>query len=130
MAKKAKLIVKDKDGNTLIIINSKNLRKILNKREQGDRVKIEIQENDFASQFVGDYIVKGLKDEPEEPDGPDGPEEREEPQEGSMWNSVKSFADFEGQTFPLEQDAGEALVVYASNAGEQNSFHGSVKTNC
>ena len=67
MAKKVEVKVKDQSGNELDSFRSKTLTKLFNKLEQGTEVKISIHENDFGDQFVGNYVIKGLPNEPEEP---------------------------------------------------------------
>jgi len=67
MAKKTAIIAKLKDGRSLVKFYSKNLTKALNKLTQGTPVDIFIEENNFAPQYTGEYITKGLPNEPEEP---------------------------------------------------------------
>jgi hypothetical protein len=67
LTRKAEVIIKDNADKELGKFQSKTLTKVLNKQSTGTPVKISIKENEFAEQFVGNYIVKGLKDEPEEP---------------------------------------------------------------
>jgi hypothetical protein len=67
LTKKAQFIIKDKDGKVLEDFYSKNATKCFNKLDKGTPVNISIVENEYAEQFVGPYIVKGLKGEPETP---------------------------------------------------------------
>lgn len=66
MTKKAKFNLKVADKEESFF--SKTATNFFNKLGEGTPVKISIQENNFADQFVGDYIVKGLKDEEPEPE--------------------------------------------------------------
>jgi hypothetical protein len=68
MTKKVKFIIETADGKPVTEFFSKNATKALNKQGKGTRDKVFIEEDGFGKAFVGDYEVKGLKDEPEEPD--------------------------------------------------------------
>jgi hypothetical protein len=67
LTKKAKVTIWKYDGTKLDDFYSKTLTRQLNKLQQGSTVKFSIQENDYGDQFVGNYVVKGLPNEPEEP---------------------------------------------------------------
>jgi len=67
MAKKAEIIIRDSNNQEIDAFYSKTLTRRLNELPQGTEIKIGIKENNFAEQFVGDYVIKGLPNEPEEP---------------------------------------------------------------
>lgn len=68
MTKKVEFIIEDENGKELKSFKSKNATKLFNKLKQGTDVKIFIQEDGMGKQFVGDYKVRGLDDEPLPPD--------------------------------------------------------------
>jgi hypothetical protein len=72
MTKKVKILIRDTDNQEIDAFYSKTLTRRLNKLPQGTEIRIGIKENNFAEQFVGSYIVKGLPNEPPDPD-PDCP---------------------------------------------------------
>jgi hypothetical protein len=67
LTKKAQFIIKDNAGKELEDFYSKQATKTFNKLDKGTSVSIFIKENEFAEQYVGPYIIKGLKNEPEIP---------------------------------------------------------------
>ncbi len=68
MTKKVEFIWEDEAGKELATFKSKNTTKLFNKLKQGTPLKLHIQEDGFGKQFVGNYIVKGLDNEPIPPE--------------------------------------------------------------
>lgn len=124
MTKKVEVIIKDAQDKEIATYKTKTLTKLFNKLKQDTRVKIFIKEDGLGEQFNGDYVVKGLDNEPLPPDMNEPPIiQIQTPMNGTVNTDVVMKAqinDPDGQVIDTEwkQLTGAPVAIIVKEDGE------------